>query len=334
LAQCDDHRAECTDIFDVRHEPRHRLEAVLEVLPESRSPNGRLAEVGVHTEAQGWHRVVVRLAAVLVVVMFGSLIGVRLVLHIKDVSPPDAPNAPADVVAAVTHVHAEQFEAVGQGDMRSLPIPVRARLALDPTGRVLITYIGAEWCAQCAAERWPLIVALSRFGQFSNLRATASAADGAYPSIPTFSFYGAEYASGLLDFASVELQSNERESGQFRHLQLPTEAEQQVMRTYDAPPYVASASTAALPFIDIANRYVISGATFNPGLLTGGSSQSIAFSLASASSAQARAVIGSANILTAALCEATGDRPSTVCEQATVRRLEDALAQKEAPSST
>jgi hypothetical protein len=104
---------------------------------------------------------------------------------------------------------------IGQDDVRSLPIPVRGRPALDPTGRVLITYIGAEWCAQCAAERWPLIVALSRFGQFSDLRATASAADQTYPSMPTFSFYGAEYNSGLLDFVSVELQSNERKAGTF-----------------------------------------------------------------------------------------------------------------------
>ena len=277
--------------------------------------------------------VVVELAAVVMVVLFAALIGARLVLHINDVSPPDAPTAPADVVAAVTNVSAEQFEAVGEGDARTLPIPVRARLALDPTGRVLITYVGAEWCAMCAAERWPLIVALSRFGQFSNLRVTDSVADDAYPSIPTFSFYGAQYRSGLIDFASVELQSNERQAGHFRQLQPPSEAQQQFMRTYDAPPYVAAASTGALPFIDVANQYVISGASFDAGLLADGSLGSIASSLSTGSSAPAKAVFGSADVLTAAICAATQDRPTTVCEQPSVNRIEAALAQKEVPNT-
>jgi hypothetical protein len=30
-------------------------------------------------------------------------------------------------------------------------------------------YIGAEYCPYCAAERWPLVMALSKFGTFSNL---------------------------------------------------------------------------------------------------------------------------------------------------------------------
>ena len=33
-----------------------------------------------------------------------------------------------------------------------------------------LLYIGAEYCPYCAASRWPLIIALSRFGTFKGLR--------------------------------------------------------------------------------------------------------------------------------------------------------------------
>jgi len=32
-----------------------------------------------------------------------------------------------------------------------------------------VVYIGAEYCPYCAVERWPLIVALNRFGTLTNL---------------------------------------------------------------------------------------------------------------------------------------------------------------------
>ena len=39
-----------------------------------------------------------------------------------------------------------------------------------------ILYIGAEYCPFCAAERWSMIIALSRFGTFSNLHFMTSSA--------------------------------------------------------------------------------------------------------------------------------------------------------------
>ena len=47
-------------------------------------------------------------------------------------------------------------------------------------------YIGAEFCPICATQRWPMTVALSHFGTFSNLQQTHSAvSDG---NIPTLSY--------------------------------------------------------------------------------------------------------------------------------------------------
>ncbi len=39
--------------------------------------------------------------------------------------------------------------------------------AADRRGKPEVLFVGAEFCPFCAAERWPLIVALSRFGHFS-----------------------------------------------------------------------------------------------------------------------------------------------------------------------
>ena len=41
---------------------------------------------------------------------------------------------------------------------------------LTSDGKPLVVYIGAEYCPFCAAERWPMVVALSRFGTFSGLQ--------------------------------------------------------------------------------------------------------------------------------------------------------------------
>src|SRR5437870_5632338 len=141
-----------------------------------------------------------------------------------------------------------------------------------------------------------MVVALSRFGTFSNLRTTTSAADDVYPSTPTFTFYGADYTSPYLAFSSVELESNVRSGGQYRALQTPTADQQQLLQTYDAPPYVPSGVAGSIPFIDLANQYVVSGASFDVGVLQGHSWQAIAASLSDPNSDQARAILGTANV--------------------------------------
>jgi hypothetical protein len=58
---------------------------------------------------------------------------------------------------------------------------------------------------------------------------------------------------------------------------------------------------------------VFSGSSFSPGVLSGLSLQQIASSLADPSSQAAQALLGAANQITAAICEATGARPEDVC---------------------
>ena len=74
--------------------------------------------------------------------------------------------------------------------------------------------MGAEYCPYCAAERWGMIVALSRFGTFTGLQTTHSAAkDGAgnaevYPNTATWTFVHSSYTSKYLTFTPVEMNTN------------------------------------------------------------------------------------------------------------------------------
>ena len=60
-------------------------------------------------------------------------------------------------------------------------------------------YYGAEYCPYCAAERWAIAAALSRFGTWSNLKITASSHTDVYAETHTFSYYGRHLHQPLHD---------------------------------------------------------------------------------------------------------------------------------------
>ncbi|HEV7663073.1 MAG TPA: DUF929 family protein [Chloroflexota bacterium] len=273
----------------------------------------------------------VALAAGGLVLVLAALFALKVIA----VQQPTTPNGPVppDVFASVTNVPATTFQEVGRGSALSLPLPVGASVRRGANGLPLVTYIGAEYCPYCAAERWSLVVALSRFGQFSGLTTSHSAADDVFPNTPTFSFVGSSYSSPYLDFSAVELQSNVRSGGTYPALQTPTPDQQQLLRQYDGPPYVPTGSAGAIPFIDIADQYVISGASYDVGVLRGQTLQSIAQSLSDPTSPLTQGIIGGANEITAAICAATGDTPQAVCGQQAIQSLEATLAAAPVPAA-
>ena len=70
---------------------------------------------------------------------------------------------------------------------------------------------------------------------------------------------------------------------------------------------------------------MLSGATYAPDVIGGMSWQSVADSLKQPDSTQARAILGSANLVTAAICKMTGDHPASVCSSAAIQDLEKNL---------
>ena len=258
----------------------------------------------------------------LVVVLFAVLIIVKAAGGGSKpaASAPVKTNAQttSQVVADVTAVPATTLSTVGSGGISSPTIPTKDAPALTSGGKPEILYMGAEYCPYCAAERWPLVVALSRFGTFTGLGLTASSSSDVYPSTNTFTFLKATYTSQYLAFDSVELQDVNHAT-----LQTPTAAEQQLLNTYDAAPYTTSAGS--IPFIDFGNKYILSGASYNPQTLAGLNWTTIASDLADSSSAVAKNIDGTANRLTAAICKMTGDQPSSVCSAPSITSLEAGL---------
>ncbi len=229
---------------------------------------------------------------------------------------PQAPPAPSHdttqfVVTQITTIPTSDFETIGQGTANNLLKPVSGTPLTGATGKPLVLYIGAEYCPYCAAERWALIVALGRFGTFSGLHTTTSSSTDVFPDTPTFTFHGATYTSDYIDFRAVEQSDREQNP-----LETLSSADRAVYGKY---------GSGSIPFVDFGNRYVLSGATYPPDLLSGQSWQAIADELRDPSSPQAKAVVGSANLLTAAICKATSDRPASVCSTPAIQALEKKL---------
>jgi hypothetical protein len=232
--------------------------------------------------------------------------------------------APDALLAQVTSVPASVFGQVGVVSSVTLPKAINAP-ALTSGGLPRVVYVGAEYCPYCAAERWAMVLALSRFGTFTNLGVTHSSSVDVFPSTQTFSFHGASYTSQYLSFEGVEMQSNRLSGSTYAPLDTLTAEQRQLFATYDAPPYVPSSSAGAIPFVALGGRYLVSGASYSPAVLQGKSATQIAAALRDPSSPIAQGIVGTANGITAALCKLTGAQPSSVCADPVIAQVQARL---------
>ena len=270
--------------------------------------------------------VVVVLAIVLVFVIVKLNGGKPSTSSAQGLSNGPTGSALSAVVDKVTSVPASALNTVGNGGgaVTGKPSTISGS-ALTKNGKPEMLYIGAEYCPYCAAERWAMIVALSRFGTFKGLATVHSAvANGAGnaepdPDTPTWTFVHATYSSPYLTFTPVEESTNipDPSNGTYTPLQTPTAAEQALVTKYVGP-------QGAIPFIDFGNKYLISGVSYDPGVLDGLSWATIATDLSNPSSPVAQAVDGTANYLTAAICKMTGNQPASACTTA-VQSLESQI---------
>src|SRR5215469_12148766 len=114
---------------------------------------------------------------------------------------------PASVISQVTGVPASTLNAVGKGAVSSTtgtPLKAGSGAALTSGGKPQMLYIGAEYCPFCAAMRWSMAVALSRFGTLTPLRGIHSSSKDVYPNTATLTFYKTGYHSPYLSFVPVE----------------------------------------------------------------------------------------------------------------------------------
>jgi thiol-disulfide isomerase/thioredoxin len=231
---------------------------------------------------------------------------------------------PASVLNQVANVPAATLTSVGTGSTYQSAIQtVKGNPAtLTKNGKAVIDYVGGEYCPYCAAERWALTSALSRFGKFSHLGFIHSSSTDVDPSTPTLTFYKSSYASKYVDFESTEARNDTNTA----NLEPLTALDKQLMAKYDVPPYVPSASdNDSFPFVDFANKYVIDGASYDPAVLKGLTWAQVAAALKDPSSPVAKGVDGAANLITAAICKATNGQPGNVCAATAVTQASGSI---------
>lgn len=227
------------------------------------------------------------------------------------------------VLHTLSTIPTATFDEVGAGKVDSRPARVTGQPALTEDGKPRVLSVGSEYCPFCAAERWPVVVALSRFGSFSNLGQTTSARADVYPDTATLSFHGSSYRSRYVAFTGYELRSNQLRGTTYTPLETMSKTDAAIFDAYDGPPYLASKSS--IPFLDLGGRYLSQGAGYSPGLLGGLDHLQIARAIADPSTEVSQAVLGSANTITAALCQQTHDQPADVCDTSGVKAAADTL---------
>ncbi|QBD81714.1 DUF929 domain-containing protein [Ktedonosporobacter rubrisoli] len=221
------------------------------------------------------------------------------------------PTDPA-VLQQVTGVKQSALADVGTGGVQNPMQPVAGNQPIlnGPSGKPQLLYYGAEWCPYCAADRWSVVVALSRFGTFKQLPETTSSGSDVYPNTATFSFHQSQYSSNYIDFVPLEVQDRDGKT-----VLTPTPEQQQLLNHY---------KITGFPFMNIAERYTATS-LYSPDVLSGLSQKKIADQLSDPTSKVSQNILGAANYLTAAICAATQNQPANVCTVAPIPSVSQTL---------
>jgi hypothetical protein len=257
------------------------------------------------------------LTVVLVVVLIAVGGGVGYLIYTQSISGSSTTtssgilNTPISTALYdnLTGVSFQTLSAVGGGQGITPPKAISPPgQALSQNGKPEILYIGAEFCPYCAAERWSLVVALSKFGNFSDIEYMQSALNDLVPNgLATLSFRNATYVSQYIAFVSVE-----NEDRNHVLLQSTTSTEQQLWNQY-------TSSQDTYPFVYISNAtggfYVVSGAQYTPSDISNLNWTQIGSQLNNPNSNVAKAIDGAANTLITGICMSDRGQPSSVCGQ-------------------
>lgn len=253
------------------------------------------------------------------------------IVILKNVTSPNLKPTPANqgVLQQLTGVGASTWETVGTG---GVPNPFTTRTGQPAlkgsNGLPEFLYIGGEYCPNCAAERWAMINALSRFGTFQHLSQLISYEEN----IHTFTFEGSSYTSKYIDFVPREIAGNTTDNtGNYVTLDRLTSAQQSLFNQYD--------NQGTIPFVDIGNKYTLAQASYSFTVLQDSHGISydwsaIAGALSNPNSSITQSIIGTANYLTAAICSVTNQQPGNVCDVATIQQIEHTISATTASNGT
>jgi hypothetical protein len=207
---------------------------------------------------------------------------------------------PPSLYNQLSSPNATTLDSIGDGSTNLLISESGSPLSYNMKPEFL--YIGADYCPFCAAERWSILVALSKFGSFSGVTYMQSSGSDTFPNTATFSFHGSTYSSPYLSFVPEEIQDR-------NHQTLDTLSSDQsaLFLKYD--------SGQTIPFIDFNNQYVYTSSQYTPGALAGMNWTQIGPQLNDPSSVVAKNIDGAANNLITAICKTVGSA-TPVCGEA------------------
>ena len=171
-------------------------------------------------------------------------------------------------------------------------------------GKPEVLYVGGEYCPFCGVTRWSMIIALSKFGNFTGVNYMLSSGTDVNANTPSFTFANATYTSPYISLVTVE--HWDRSDNVYQPL---TTDEQSLVSQYD--------SAGSIPFIDFDNQYSIVGAVGGLGAidLSGMNWTQVVTQLRAPGSTTAQAIIGEANYFISTICAIDSRQPASVCSQ-------------------
>jgi thiol-disulfide isomerase/thioredoxin len=218
-------------------------------------------------------------------------------------SPPAGTPVPAATMSHLATVPLATLKSA-PADQVGAPAVIHEK-ALTVDGKPELLYVGAEWCPVCAAERWAMYVALSKFGTFSPEpgRIHSAVRDG---DIPTLTFYKTTYTSPYFTFVPEEIYTNHPDGDTYITLQSLTATQQAIWE---------SNTSQTFPFLDFGGKEDLTTAQYDPSLLEGPSFDAIANDVGNNTTAIGAGIDASADVLVHTICSSLTDhKPAEVCD--------------------
>lgn len=266
-------------------------------------------------------------AMMLTWIAVGVVLAIVAGIVIYSTTKSDAAGAHETLVSAkifdeVTHVPASVFNEVGVSSPSIEVAGLERTKATNPPLTYTVDgkqipgafYWGAEYCPYCAATRWSIILAMSRFGTWNKLYTMSSSPSDVYPNTQTFSFYGTTYTSKYLVFKTFEVEGPVNNGVT---LQKTPAKETALVNEFN--------SSQSFPFMDIGNNEFLTSAAYDPQVLQNLSRGEIAGALDDPSNVITRAIVAEANYIDAGVCATDKLAPASVCDSAGVQDAMKAL---------
>jgi hypothetical protein len=177
-----------------------------------------------------------------------------------------------------------------------------------PSGKSLVFFMGAVFCPYCAAERWAIVAALSKFGTWEGIVDDSSAGhDEKYLNIPTLNFTRANYESKLVEFVGRETADRN-----FEPLQELDDKDYQILDTFNPDQII--------PFLLIDGQFMQVGSGYSPQLLEGLDHAKVRTALSDTNSAVGKALESESNNIVAMICKGIGGK-AEICSSESIRAL-------------